>query len=577
MRISILDDETVAKIAAGEVVERPASIVKELVENSIDAGARRVVIEVENGGKTSIRVSDDGYGMSGEDIGMALERHATSKIRKSEDLWDLKTYGFRGEALSSIRAVSRLEILSRREPDNVGHQLICEGMGKVKHTEVARQSGTTVTVSELFFNTTARRKFLKTAATEFRHILKTVMSYALARIDIEFVLRRDGKQHLHAAPGGSLTDRIDSLYSVQYRDKLIEVLLTGGDVTLGGFVIDPNQARRRGAEQWLFVNGRPFFSRPVVAAIHEGYRTTLPPGTSPDFMLFLTMSPADVDANVHPTKKEVKFRDQKLIFDRISSSVREALGMQGSASPSITDLHRLSSRKYIIRDGEHAPGLKVADPGSRQMALFMSAAAGESKSPVGEEEAGAERPVLFQLHQTYIVATTDSGLVVIDQHSAHERIIYEELINSFLKDSVDAQRLLFPLTVHLSHNEETILQEYLSLLQKFGFQAEPFGDRTYLLQAVPAITPGFDVESSFHSILGDLSGKGMHEMNQYERLAKVIACRTAIKAGTPLVREMMSELLDGLFATDLPFSDIHGRPTVVQIDLGELNRRFGRT
>ncbi len=576
MNIRVLDNETISKIAAGEVIERPASIVKELVENSLDAGALRIAVDIEGGGMTAIRVSDNGCGILGTDMKLALERHATSKISSSDDLWDLKTYGFRGEALYSVAAVSRFEMISRPSAEKIGFRILTEGLKRIVSEEEMRQEGTTVCVTNLFFNSPARRKFLKSAATEFRHIVKTIISYALARLDVDFTLRRDGKVHISVSPAQSLTERVAALYSEQYRDKLMEVFSAGEDMTLGGFIIDPNRARRRGAEQWLFVNGRPFASRPMVAAVHEGYRSTLSPGTSPDFILFLNMPPHDVDVNVHPTKKEVKFRNQGKIFDLVSGSIRKTLGAAEPVNAQLTDLHRLSSRKYILQSREGSEGLRIEDSQTKQMALFMSAQLSPTDDLIPDEESGTEKPVFIQLHQTYIVATTDSGIVVIDQHSAHERIIYEELMGVFTKGNVDAQRLLFPITIQMSHQEEIILEEYRSLLTRFGFDLEQFGERTYLLQSVPAISPGFDVEVALHAILGDLSDKGMHEMNQYEKLAKVIACRTAIKAGMPLNESFMSELLDGLFATSLPYSDIHGRPTIVQIDLNELNRRFGR-
>jgi DNA mismatch repair protein MutL len=576
MKIRILDDETIGRIAAGEIIERPASILKELVENSLDAGAKRIAVEVHEGGISSIRVSDDGCGMTGEDVRLAVERHATSKIEKSDDLWSLKTYGFRGEALPSIGAVSRLDILSAQAENGPGHRLVIEGGQVAEFCEEARRPGTTVTVTKLFYNSPARRKFLKSPATEFRHIARTLISYALARLDVAFVLTRAGSPYFDIAPARTLASRVEALYSPKYLEKMREVLSRQGDITLGGFIVDPNKARENGAEQWFFVNGRPCQSRPATAAVHEGYRSTLPQRASPDFMLFLTLPAGDVDANVHPTKREVKFRDQGKIFDLVAEAVRKTLGTTSPGDAELTGLHRLSGTKYILRGAEGLPSRDDAlTPGS-QMALFVKAAT-SGGADAREQEDLRGRASLTQLHQTYIVATTESGIAVIDQHAAHERIVYEELMKSFTSGSVDSQRLLFPVSVSLSHQEDIVLKEYASLLAKFGFEAEPFGDRTYLLQAIPSIGHGFDVENVFHSILADLSDKGAHELNQYERLAKVIACRTAIKAGEDLTSGQMSEIIDYLFMTRLPYSDIHGRPTLVHIDLEELKRRFGRT
>lgn len=577
MKIRILDEETIGRIAAGEVIERPASIVKELMENSLDAGARRVTVEVYEGGISSIRVSDDGCGMSGDDLRLSIERHATSKIAKSDDLWGLRTYGFRGEALPSIAAVARLEILSCEEGEATGHKLTVHGGRVDAFSEEARRQGTTVTVTKLFFNSPARRKFLKSAATEFRHIARTFISYALARLDVALVLKRGGKSYLDLPPARTLSSRVEALYSPEYLAKMREVLSRDGDITLGGFIIDPNKARETGAEQWLFVNGRPCQSRPITAALHEGYRSTLPPRASPDFILFLTLPAGDVDANVHPTKREVRFRDQGKIFDLVATSIRKVLGSPSPGDPHLTELHRLSTTRYVLRGrGESVPSEGPHSTGS-QMALFMRAHTLEGSGLPREEEALRERPFLAQLHQTYIVATTESGIAVIDQHAAHERIIYEELLKAFQGGGVDAQRLLFPVTVSLSHQEDIVLGEYMTLLGKFGFEIESFGERTYLLQAIPSTGPAFDVEAAFHSIIADLSEKGMHEMNQYERLAKVISCRTAIKAGEQLTQAQMAEVMDCLFMTSLPYSDIHGRPTLIHIDLEELRKRFGRS
>jgi DNA mismatch repair protein MutL len=577
MKIRILDEETIGRIAAGEIIERPASIVKELMENSLDAGAKKVTVEVYEGGATSIRVSDDGCGMSSEDLRMSVARHATSKIERSDDLWNLVTYGFRGEALPSIASVSRLEILSRQEGDETGHRLIIEGGTEVGFSEEARRPGTTVTVTKLFFNSPARRKFLKSAATEFRHVVKTFLSYALARLDVAFTLKRGGDSYLDVVPAPTLSSRMEALYSPKYMEKMFKVLSSHGEITLGGFIIDPNKTRESGAEQWLFVNGRPCQSRPVTAAVHEGYSSTLPPRASPDFLLFLTLPPGEVDVNVHPTKREVKFRDQGKVYDLVAASIKKTLGSPAARESHFNDLHRLSSSKYVLHGREQLTPREGASTSARQMALFMQADPSSGTATEGGREILREKSPLTQIHQTYIVATTESGIVIIDQHAAHERIVYEELMRAFQSGSVDAQRLLFPLTVSLSHQEDIVLKEYMSLLDKFGFEMEPFGERTYLIQAIPSLNPGVDIETALHSILADLSEKGAHEMNQYERLAKVIACRTAIKAGEQLTEAQMSEILDCLFMTELPFSDIHGRPTLVHIDLEELKRRFGRS
>jgi DNA mismatch repair protein MutL len=590
-----LPDGVVNQIAAGEVVERPASVLKELIDNALDAGATRVEVTIEAAGQERISVADDGRGMDREDALAALERHATSKIERLEDLERIASLGFRGEALPSIAAVSHM-ILETAPAGGEGTLVRVEG-GRVTAVErTARAPGTTVHVRQLFYNTPARKRFLKTHATEQAHVVQRLVEHALARVDVAWHATHGQRSILSLAPARDLRERLAALFDAPYVDTLLAVQrLEEPGLAVDGLTQRPAAAGASRRRQFVLVNGRPVDAPEILRAALRGYRSTLPAGTRPDVFLRIEIDPAAVDVNVHPAKREVRFRDPAAVAAVVEEAVRAALGA-GSAAAS----HVPRSFASRGRSGERATlPARVAEPrgaapqepeprraasGPDQLALFVSrrARSGPSRPPGEETIADLDRAAveagLWQLHDRFILAQTSRGLAVIDQHSAHERILYEEIVEDLREGERPAQRLLFPLVLHLTPLQRATWESYRGMIARLGFEIEPFGGDAVAVSAVPAFRHAFDAEEALAGLLDDLSepGRGSADMNQHERVARSFACKAAIKAGAPLAREEMAELIDRLFATRLPYDDVHGRPAVLQIGLDDLDRHFGR-
>jgi DNA mismatch repair protein MutL len=600
-RIRVLSDTLANQIAAGEVVERPASVVKELVENALDAAATRVDVVIRNGGKTEIRVSDDGHGMGREDALLALDRHATSKIGTEEDLRSVRTFGFRGEALPSMASVSRLT-LETAEAGGVGTRVRISA-GRIMGVEdCARQRGTTVVVGSLFFNVPARAKFLRSAAVETRAIADVMTALALAHLSAGFRLESNGRTLMELPPARDLASRAAALWGDDFASALVPLSHPGNGVEVAGLVERPDAAVSGPRRAHLFVAGRPFRDRALQAAAERGYRTTVPQGARPSFLLYLDVPAGGVDVNVHPSKAEVRFRDRNAVEEAVEGAVREALASLESAAtmdarPGLRPARAPAPERggyggpargqgrWVAPPAPGAAGEAVPDPG--QLALFVPAAParGEADGPEAAAE-GAEdgvsdawRHALWQVHDTYILAETRSGLLIIDQHAAHERILFEALMRDFDAGGRPSQRLLFPITLRLSAAEYAVAEDTRSLLARAGFEAEPFGGRTVIVHAAPNPHPWFNAEQCLREMLAELAeGSELTRAarNQYERLAMTFACKAAIKAGQPLSGEEMHRLFDELFATELPYHDVHGRPTIVRLSTEELARRFGR-
>ena len=581
-RIHVLPDTLANQIAAGEVVERPASVVKELVENALDARATRIDVAVRNGGKTEIRVADDGHGMGREDALLALDRHATSKIAKADDLRAVATFGFRGEALPSIASVSRL-VLETAEEGSVGTRVVVNGgrLGGVE--DCARQRGTSVSARSLFFNVPARAKFTRSAAVETRAVAEVVTSLALANLSASFRLESNGRTLLELPATGDLVSRVADLWGDDFARQLAPVSAEADGLRVAGLVQRPDRAETGPRRVHLFVGGRPFRDRGLQFAAERGYRTTVPHGAKPSLLLYLEVQPGGVDVNVHPAKAEVRFADRLAVEALVEQAVREALGALDSAAtidarPALPQLRRAPAPT----PAGAAPA--DGDGAGDQFALFMSARAEPadvSAEPRAAAEGDAEehRPTLWQVHNSYIIAETRSGLLIIDQHSAHERVMFERLMRAFQSDGLPAQRLLFPITLRLSAQEYAVFDDNRSLFESAGFDIEPFGDRTVIVNTVPAPHPYFDAERCLREMVAELAQgseltRAAH--NQHERIAMTFACKAAIKAGQKLTDEEMLELFDRLFETELPSHDVHGRPTIIRLSLGELERRFGR-
>jgi DNA mismatch repair protein MutL len=571
--IAVLPDVVANQIAAGEVVERPASLVKELVENALDARASRVEIQIESGGKRLVRVSDDGTGMGREDAVLCLDRHATSKIKSADDLRSIASFGFRGEALPSIAAVSRLT-LETSDGEDGGTRLRVEGGRLLGVADQPRRRGTTVEARALFFNAPARARFLRSAATEARAVSEAITALALAHPEAGFTLTSDGRPLLEVPPGADLAERIAGIWGDEAAGTLIPADGGAGGLLVSGLIQRPDAATPGMRRSLLLVNGRPFREPALLKAADRAYRTTIPPGARPWIFLALTVPGGGVDVNVHPAKAEVRFRDFAAVEAAVEGAVREALARIASSAT----FDRTPERpRMAVR--ERPPRGRRAPEG--QTALFVPTSIEEVAQEALQERPVAfeDRPRLFQLHHTYILAETREGLLVIDQHSAHERILFERLMRAFGDGGQAGQRLLFPLTLRLSPLEYQQVEELQGILTRAGFEVEGFGGDTVIVHAVPNPHPWFDAERCFREMVAELThGSELvrSAKTQHERIGKTFACKGAIKAGQRLSSEEMGELFEALFATELPWHDVHGRPTVVRLSTAELARKFGR-
>lgn len=572
-RIAVLSSAVIDQIAAGEVVERPASVVKELVENALDAGAHSIEIAAEDGGRSRIRVADDGTGMSREEAELAVRRHATSKIRVLDDLVGVASFGFRGEALPAIASVSELELTTSSD-EGSGTRLYTSGGDAVEVSDVARRRGTTVTVSRLFFNAAARHRFLRSARSEWRAISELVTSIALVRRDVRFSLEHDGRSVLVVPPAPDLRARVGAVWGAPFADRLVPVDDVAGPVHVSGLIERPADVGTGSRRVHLTVNGRAIRDAGLARAAETAYRSTIPAGLRPSMVLDIVLPADQVDVNVHPTKAEVRFRDRWNLERAIERAVRKALGTPASAA--------------TVAPGSWFSGSSAGAPQSLADALRPSTAADEpifapaedvNGPGAGEalEEAPLEIPPLRQWKRTYIVFERDDGVVLIDQHSAHERVLYEKFMRALESGSSPAQRLLFPLTLHVSPAESEAFDEHNEALGRIGFEVEDFGGHTLLVHAVPVPHPRFDAERCLRETLAALAGDRMPATAaRHEHLAATLGCKAAVKAGDPLSEDEMRALVRSLAATILPAHDVHGRATLVHVAWDEIERRFGR-
>jgi DNA mismatch repair protein MutL len=561
--VAVLPSTVADQIAAGEVVERPASVVKELVENALDAGARHIRIEIEDGGRTLVRVSDDGSGMDRDDAQLAVQRHATSKIRVPADLIGVGSFGFRGEALPAIASVARFEL--ETSPDGTtGTRLRVSGGTLDGAEDAVRQRGTTVTVRGLFFNTPARRKFLRTPATETRATTEAVTVLALARPDVAFTLQVDGRV-VHDVPVAERRiDRIQALWGRAFADTLLDVTHRAGPLEVTGFAQRPAQATPAGRRGYVFVRGRAVRDPFVLRAAEAGYRSTVNPGDRPSLVVFLDLPGDAVDVNVHPAKLEVRFRDRFFVEQTVEQAVRGALAPLAAASPLVG-----------------APGRTVdaAAWGGGAAALAVQAPL-ELLAPQPGAAPTSTRPALplLQVFDTYVLFQTDAGVAIVDQHSAHERVLYEQVMGQVAGDGMPGQRLLLPLTVELTAGELEAIDAHAEYLRRVGYEIEPFSGRSVVVHTVPNPHPRFDAARCLQELVADLAGGRFGGWtNRLERFAATYACRAAVKAGQRLEADELRELMVRLLGATLPAHDVHGRPTIVHLPREELERRFGRS
>lgn len=665
-KIHVLPDSLANKIAAGEVVERPASIVKELLENSLDAGARRIEVAVESGGRRLLRVSDDGEGMPRDDAILAFERHATSKLKTADDLAAITTLGFRGEALASIASVAKVRLRTQTETDLVGTELEISGGRMLNVRDIAFTRGAEFEIRDLFFNVPARRKFLKSEATESFHIANLVTHYALANPQLAFTLTNNGRESIRVTPTNDLRERAYQLFGGEFISGLIEVLSESGQMRVRGFVSSPSATRTTREGQYFFINGRYVRDRVIGKALSEGYRAMMPAGVYPSAMLFVELSPHEVDVNVHPAKTEVRFVRGALVHDLIRDAVRGAIGTAKSAvtlfpekrpAPLVTDPPPTPAHVDLgeeqpvppsrdeLRAGLRVPVAPRPQPTSQQQKIDLSfppqveservgsaepVATGQPPTPtiseqeaesVGEtdvvEMAGSEsapalhygqrlgclgaaaapggnsilKPAppltltadevnpLGQLHQSFIIAADRAGLLLIDQHVAHERILFEQHWRALRGQRLEVQRLLIPETLDLTPAQAAAFDQLLPELEENGFELGRLSGRTVAIKALPAMLAPGAAQALLIELLDaiehDRRGLSLDELRA--EIAASLACRAAIKINMPLAPEKMRWLIDELLQMQNPATCPHGRPIILRITAREIERGFQRS
>jgi DNA mismatch repair protein MutL len=586
-----LPPETASRIAAGEVIERPLSALKEVVENALDAGARAIEVRVEKTLDQMFSVSDDGAGIAAAELELALERHATSKVATLEDLDHLSTLGFRGEALPSIAAVSRLKLTSRAAGDEAAAFVRVEGGEVVERGFAARQPGTTVEVRDLFHNTPARRKFLNAPASELRAAIRMVESYALAQPGVAWRLVVDAKERFDWSAAGSHRERAAQVWGARHAEQLLEAAAERGGYAVTALLGLPEHARATREGQVFLVNGRWVQSPALSQALRHAYGNLLPHGRFPAAVVWLTVPSDRLDVNVHPTKREVRFADDDTVFSLVAAACAQPLA---SIHPPFAVMHGGPAGEVALPGWADRIRERPREPGdgwpSSQMPLLLpvSGSGSEGAPPAVPQEppapgtappaAASAEPEMWQLHRTYILAPVRGGLVIVDQHAAHERILYEEAIARLRGGQGAAQGLLFPALVDLSRAQFDLLLEVGPLLQQLGWDLSPLSAPTVIIKGVPS---GLKVERPgqlLQDVLDGISEGGpTAQDDMLERVANSHACHAAIRAGDVLSRDDMRLLVDRLFGTSRPHGDPHGRPTFVRLDLEELHRRFGRS
>ncbi len=613
--IQLLPDSVANQIAAGEVVQRPASAVKELIENAIDSGADKIQLLIKDAGKSLIQVIDNGCGMSITDARMCFERHATSKIRKAEDLFAIRTMGFRGEAMASIAAIAQVELKTRRHEDELGTYIQIEGSEVIGQEPVSTMPGTSISIKNLFYNTPARRNFLKGNSVEMRHIIDEFQRVALANPDIFFTMHHDGNEVFHL-PKGSLKQRIIHLFGNVYNQKLVPVEEYTSIIDLKGYVGKPEFAKKTRGEQFFFVNKRfikdPYLNHAVLAA----YKDVLPTDSYPLYVLYIEIDPAKIDINVHPTKTEIKYQDEQSIYAIIRSAVKRSLGkynisptldfnqetgfsqmitpkaQEDIVPPEISfnpDFNPFSGEKeerevpyvrnfdqgrkevaknwgslYEIADNRTAQQEKFDLPGNREINI-----ANQSIEKVGEKQ-------IFQLHNRFIISQIKSGFMLIDQQAAHERILYERFLQQLENRQGASQQSLFPQTVTLNAGDFELVKDLLPDIQSLGFQIREFGKNSVIIEGIPADigTNISETEMLEHLIEGFKNNRSALKLNKRDNLARTLALNTAIRPNTSLSAEEMNLMIDELFACEMPNASLSGKPIIITFTVEELLQKF---
>ena len=573
--IRILPEILINKIAAGEVVERPASVVKELIENSIDAGADEIIVEILHGGKKLIKVSDNGAGMSKEDAILSFERHATSKIYEEGDLYKINTMGFRGEALPSITSVSKVLMVtslwvgsSKESSSSSGTRIEIEGGKMPNISETGPSKGTIIEVRDLFFNTPARLAFLKGINTELSHIVGAVESASLGHPEISFSLSNNRKAVLSLPKARDYRERINQIYGRELVENLMEVghghpLKDINGITLSGYISNPPYSRPDRGMQVIFINRRPVRNQVISHAISEGFQSMIMKDRYPAAFLFLEIDTKEVDVNVHPSKREVRFRNSSMIHDIVVRAIKETLsGRTPEEIPTIPPFQKGGEEGIMVKEAleRYMKRSENILEGGRQAGFDFQI---KAKSPIPE--------AFLHVFNSYIVTAGEDGVMIIDQHAAHERILYESLRG----DKIEIQGLLVPVTIELSSRESLILKEKLDTLKAIGIEIEEFGDNTFIIRSIPAILKDADHRSLVLNIIGDLDEK-IPKIDELERIRTLMACHGAVRANQSLTSEEMASLIEELEKTELPHTCPHGRPTTIRFGLRDLEKLFKR-
>jgi len=618
-QIAVLPEILINKIAAGEVVERPSSVVKELVENSLDAGATRIKVEIEKGGSKQIKVTDNGEGIAGDFLPVALQRHATSKLQSLEELDSISSLGFRGEALPSIASVSLFEITSKTKDQLSGFRIKVEGGRIVEQTDIGAPDGTMIEVRELFFNTPARRKFLKTQVTETRHIIDAINGLALAYPHCGFELVSDGRQLFDYNIAGDYKSRVKDVLGGDF-DKMVEFSDKGDRISLSGFTIKPEFALKNRAQIYFIVNGRRISSPLLYSALMRAYGEFLIKGRYPQAVIYIFMDPSALDINVSPTKSEVRFSDERSIYGALMSAVRKCITSHdvipsgfGSVKPGFGVEEENESADYRERIRAAAESFfsrsKSSYISENQRAFKMhtgkSPASLENIRPTPERKTGdaseslASKPAderstivekstreesvfeltpyrVEQFAHMFIIAFSRDQITIIDQHAAHERILYERALKSFEHQKMSSQKLLMPVNIEMEPGMISGAEEYFELLNNLGFELERFGPRSLAIYAVPAVASGKNPETLVRDLLSDLMEYGDESEDRFKLAAQRFACHAAVRGGDNLSEEMMRGLVRELFKSENPYICPHGRPTIIRYTVEGLRSQFGR-
>jgi DNA mismatch repair protein MutL len=617
-KIHILSPELSNKIAAGEVVQRPAAVVKELIENSLDAKAGRISIVVKDAGKALIQVVDDGEGMSEQDASLAFRRHATSKIHSASDLEEIRTLGFRGEALASMAAVSQVELKTRTESDDLATHIRIEGSDIIEKSKSALERGTNITVRNLFYNTPARRNFLKTRHTELKNITDVVTRMALAYPEVEWFYVSDDEVMLDVKLQ-TMEQRVEEVFGKTQFGSMFGFDDSNELVKVSGFLGKPNFARKSRVEQYVYLNRRYIFSRMINHAVFQAYDHLLEKGSFPFFILNLTIDPKKIDVNVHPSKMEVKFENESNVYRIILSVVRKALAANnlipsmsfrdGNAVSPFDATFQFGDQGWKQSGSDHAgapvfplhPDARPGDqsgpmtphiiglddihvPASSDVPSLSFDVSSSSlnrilaqRSALDQSQAPESKPI-WQAHNKYIISQIPHGLMIIDQHAAHERILYEHAIANFENTLPSSQQLLFPETIDLGTSDYSLVKELLPNLIRIGFDMRLFGKNTVVIDGIPADVRIGNEKKILREVLDEFKNNehgGMKDVR--DNLAKSFACKAAIKAGDKLSVTEMIVLIEHLFLAKMPYVCPHGRPVIVRIPLEELDKRFGRT